>query len=192
MEFNHHLTALIGNEVNILLSDGNSVEGVLTTIKDDYFVMETDKYIIYHNLKNVKGFLKSTKNSKNTKKTRTRSVTDYSTEASSLRGVLESLQSKWVTIDIQNSNQNNNDNDNNNNNNNNNNQGYSGFLAAIEDDYVILIGKDVQAHLNISHINNIVKVNEYTMSKNNSNSENSSNNNSNVMAFESVFGGSRR
>lgn len=174
-QFNQHLNALVGNEVNILLTDGNTVQGVLAAIKSDYFVMESDNSTIFHNLKNVKGFLKSTKNSKNTKKTK--SLTDYSGEGMTLREVLEGLQSKWVSIDIQS---------------NNNNQGYSGFLAAIEDDYVILIGKDLQVHLNIAHINNIVKTMETqnnTSNENNSNTNSSNTNDTSIrmMEFESVF-----
>ncbi|WNS74383.1 hypothetical protein RRV45_15890 [Bacillus sp. DTU_2020_1000418_1_SI_GHA_SEK_038] len=184
MEFGQHLTSLVGNEINILLSDGNSIEGVLAAIKNDYFVIETDKNIIYHNIKNMKGFTKSTKNSKNSKsqkkkKLKTTFVTDYSSEGMTLREVLENHQSKWISIDTDG--------------NQNNKQGYTGFLAEIGDDYIILVGKDAQVYLNISHINTIVKATESNTQSNNNNQNSNDNNNSgtSVMDFESIFGGSR-
>ncbi|MEH7124040.1 hypothetical protein V7127_12445 [Bacillus sp. JJ1773] len=189
MEFGHYLSSLVGKDINILLSDGNSIEGVLAAIKSDYFVVETDNNIIYHNIKNMKGFTRSTKNSKNSKnqknkKSKTTFVTDYSSEGMTLREVLEDHHSKWISIDTD---------GNQNNNNNNNKQGYTGFLAEIGDDYIILVGKDAQVFLNISHINTIVKANESNMQSNN-NSQNSNNNydsGMSVMQFESIFGGSR-
>ncbi|MEH7526173.1 hypothetical protein V7149_23330 [Bacillus sp. JJ1503] len=189
MEFGHYLTSLVGKDINILLSDGNSIEGVLAAIKSDYFVVETDNNIIYHNIKNMKGFTRSTKNSNNSKnqknkKSKTTFVTDYSSEGMTLREVLEDHLSKWVSIDTDGTQ---------NNNNNNNKQGYTGFLAEIGDDYIILVGKDAQVFLNISHINTIVKANESNMQSNN-NSQNSNDNydsRMSVMPFESIFGGSR-
>ncbi|WP_066293151.1 hypothetical protein [Bacillus sp. FJAT-29937] len=186
MEFGQHLTSLVGKDINILLSDGNSIEGVLAAIKCDYFVVETDKNIVYHNIKNMKGFTRSTKKSKNSKnqknkKLKTEVVTDYSSEGMTLRDVLENHHSKWVSIDTDG--------------NQNSKQGYTGFLAEIGDDYIILVGKDAQVYLNISHINTIVKANESNMqsddSSQNQNSNDTYDSGMSVTQFESIFGGSR-
>lgn len=175
---NENLSLLVGHELNILLSDGNSIEGVLASIKDDYLVIETDKYFIYHNLKNVKGFLK------NTKKLKSKYFTDLSDEAHTLTDVLRQLQTKWVSIDSK-VNQNSDDNQSN--------KGFSGFLSTVEDEYVILIGKEVQMYLNTAHINNIILEKEDT----NSNSNSADDSSSSYGAYtytgrDSIFGGGRK
>jgi len=185
MEMNQHLASLVGSEVNIMMADGNSLTGFLADIKDDYFIMESDNSVIYHSLQNVKGFLKYTNKNKKSKKKQTNYYNDYSLEGMTLREVLEGLRSSWVTVNVDTSQ---------NNGNNQNNNGYSGFLAEIEDDYVIIIGKEMQVHLNIDHINNIAKASMQSNNNNNNNNnsqEEDSGSYSTIRAIgvNSIFGG---
>jgi len=176
MEMNHlhqNLSVLIGHELNVLLSDGNSIEGILAGIKEDYLVIETEKYYIYHNLKNVKGFLK------NTKKLKSKDFTNFTAEERNLEEVLKNLHSKWVSIDSQISSDNDNQNK----------QGFSGFLSTVGDDHVILIGKEVQMYLNTSHINNIILAKEGT---NNESSNDNSSSGGAYTARDSIFGRGRK
>ena len=93
-----------------------------------------------------------------------------------LKDVLKTLYQQWVSI--------NSDND----------DEYSGILGSVEDDYIILIGKDEQIYLNIAYIKNIVRANEAAKegneeSKNQGNENKSSSKGSNRSKANSIFGG---
>ena len=172
-QFSRDLGMLVGHELQILLGNGKKVKGVLSGVQDDYLVMESEKEIVYHNLKNIKGF------QRNTKQLKTQSTLMTSYNEMSLKDVLKTLHQQWVSI--------NSDND----------DEYSGILGSVEDDYIILIGKDEQIYLNIAYIKNIVRVNEAAMqaknsngdSKNQSNENNSNSRGSRGAGVNSIFGG---
>ena len=166
-QFSRDLSLLVGNELQILLGNGKKVKGVLSGVQDDYLVMESDKEIVYHNLKNIKGF------QRNKKQVKSSSMLMTSYNEMSLKDVLKTLHQQWVSI--------NGDND----------DEYSGILGSIEDEYIILIGKDEQIYLNIAYIKNIVRVNEAAQndSDGNNNKSSSSSSSKGRSGMDSIFGG---
>lgn len=165
-QFNTSLSALVGDELQVLLGNGKKIKGILASVQNDYIVMESDKNIVYHSINNIKGFLR------NTKKRNRKSMLMNSYKQPTLMDVLKTLQQRWVSINSENGDE------------------FSGILGAVEEDHIILVGKEEQIYLNTSHIKNIVSKNESSMSNENSNNEgNSKNNSGNQSGMTSIFGG---
>jgi hypothetical protein len=118
--------------VKLYTIDGSTVQGLLKGIQNDYLEVESEgSGTTYFRLQNIKGIAKSVKDYQK------KSLETSTGTPGLLSELLTELKHQWVTINGQNE--------------------FTGILSSIQDDYVMLLGKDEQIILNSLHIEHFNK-----------------------------------